>query len=179
MPDDPIEPSDGITGQLGLPDELDYGFLDDVFGFVRPLPSIEHEGRPVFIKESPQILGPNAAHIRSREYTAPFWIKTPRRMRFFTTLSRRLRINFRQRAMVPRIAPKSTDALPLINPREPTKSPTVLKPTSKFPRKNADGQFEPPSSVGRFPTWAGSRCTVTTFLQVVHCVDPGLCAGRR
>lgn len=35
--------------------------------------------------------------------------------------------------------------LPLINLKEPAKSLIVLKPTSKLPARNAEGEFEPPS----------------------------------
>ena len=38
------------------------------------------------------------------------------------------------------------DALPLLNLENPRQSLLVLKPTSKLPAKDADGQFSPPSS---------------------------------
>ena len=39
------------------------------------------------------------------------------------------------------------DSLPLLNLKNPLNSLLLLKPTSKLPRKNADGTFEAPSSV--------------------------------
>jgi hypothetical protein len=39
------------------------------------------------------------------------------------------------------------DRLPLVNLKEPAKSLLILKPTSKVPPKNADGEFAKPSSV--------------------------------